>query len=102
MVPGGHATAIVPDYELAVGPFQYLHPQSGVAGAFLVGQQLQDPPVVRHRIVSGHPAGILEAQGFRQAQIGICRAVGRFRMLGLHGEAGVVAGQEVLQHRRGL
>ena len=66
------------------------------------GQLLQDPPVVLHCIVSGHLAGVLEAQDFRQAKVRVHRAVGRFRMLELDGEVGVVAGQEVLQHRRGL
>ena len=48
------------------------------------------------------PAGVLEAQDLGEAQVGVRRAVGRFRMIRLDGEAGVVAGQEVLQHRRGL
>ena len=68
----------------------------------LVTYGLQDPPVVLHRVVSGHLAGVLEAQDLGEAQVGVRRAVGWFRMLGLDGETGVVAGQEVLQHRRGL
>ena len=31
------------------------HPQSGVAGTFPIRQQLQDPPVVLHRVVPGPP-----------------------------------------------
>lgn len=99
---GGHATAFVPDDESDVGTFQHLDPQSGVAGWFLVKQQLRDPPVVLHPVVASHLAGVLEAQDLRQAQIGTHRTEGRFRMLRLDGEAGVVAGQEVLQHCGGL
>ena len=38
----GHSAAFVPDDELAIGTFQHLLPQTGVAGPLLVGQQLQD------------------------------------------------------------
>ena len=99
---GGHAMPLIPDDELAVGTFQHLHPQAGVASAFLIGQQLQDPPVVLNRVVPSHLPSILVAQDLGEAQIGVSRAVCRFRMLGLHGEAGVVARQEVPQHSVGL
>ena len=94
--------ALILDDEFAVGAFQDLHPQSGVAGTFPTGKQLQDPPVVLHRVVPGHLSGVLEAEGFRYAKFGGHWTVGGFRMLGLHGEAGVEAGQEVPQHHRGL
>ena len=58
--------------------------------------------MVLHRVVTAHLPSVLETQDLRQAQIGTRRTVGRFEMLGLHGEAGVVARQEILQHRRGL
>ena len=58
--------------------------------------------MVLHRVVASHLASVLEAQDLGEAEIGTRRAIGRFGMLGLHGEAGVVAGREVRQHRRGL
>ena len=49
-----HAMTMVPDNELSVGTFQCLYPQYHVAGAFSIGQQLQDLPVVLRRVVPSH------------------------------------------------
>ena len=78
--------SLVPDQQLPVGPLQDLHLESGVAGSLRSWQQLQDPPVVLHRVVPGHLAGVLEAQGFGKTQVGGHRMVSGFRMLRLHGE----------------
>ena len=98
----GHRMPLVLDDELAVGSFQYLHPQSGVAGTFCIGQQLQDPPLILHRVVPGDLAGVPETQDLGQTMFRRHQAVGRFWMLGLHVETGVETRDEVLQHRRGL
>ena len=58
--------------------------------------------MVLYRVVPGDLAGVLEAQDLGKAKFRRHWTVGGFRMLGLHGEAGVAAGQEVPQHRRGL
>ena len=98
----GHRMPLILDDEFAIRAFQDVHPQSGVAGTFPIRKQLQDPPVILHRVVPAHLAGVLEAEGLGEAQVGGYRAVGGIRMLGLHGETGVEAGQKVPQHGRGL
>ena len=58
--------------------------------------------MVLHCVVPGDLAGVLEAQDLGKAKFRRHWTVGGFRILGLHGEAGVEARQEVPQHRRGL
>ena len=90
----GHRMALILDDEVAVGSFQHLQPQSGVTGTFRIGKQLQDPPVVLHRVIAGDLAGVLEAQDLGEAKFRRHRAIDGFRMIRLHDEAGVETGQE--------
>ena len=60
--------SVVADNQPAVSPFQDLYPEAGIAGPVHPGQQLQDPPVVFDRVVPGHLAGVLEADGLGESQ----------------------------------
>ena len=51
--------SLVPQHQLPVGPFQDVHPETGVVGPFCLWQQLEHPPLVLHGVVPGHLAGVL-------------------------------------------
>ena len=93
---------LVPDHQLTVGPFQDIHPESGIAGPLRLRQQLEHPPLVLHRVVPGHLAGVLDADGLGQGQLVRHRAVGRLRLLRRHGETRIEPGQKLLQDQAGL
>ena len=58
--------------------------------------------MVSDRVVSGHLAGVLEADGLGERQFGGHRAVGSRGLLCGEGEPGVEAGQELLKDVIGL
>ena len=94
--------SVVADHQLAVGPFQDLHLEAGIARPVHPGKQLQDPPVVFDRVVSSHLARVFEADGLGERQFGGYRAVSFLGLLRGHGELGVEPGQELLEDIVGL
>ncbi len=93
---------MVPDHELTVNPLQDIHPQAGIAEPVRFGQQLQDSPPVFDRVVPGHLADVLEADGLGKRELGGHLAVGFLGLLRGDGEPGVEAGQELPQRCVGL
>ena len=53
----------------AVQSLQYYHNRSGIAAAFLIGQQLQGVPLELHSVVPGDSPAVLETQDLLQAQL---------------------------------
>ena len=56
--------------------FEGFHLDTGVAGMFHTGQQLQGAPPVLDRVVSSHLAAMLQAEDFVQRPVSGPRAVG--------------------------
>jgi len=71
-----------------------LNAGTDVAGPLGVWKELQDAPVVLHRVVPGHPPPFLEAEHAVQVQAIRQRAVGRAGLGYRHAKAGAVTGQE--------
>ena len=101
-LPAGDDFTLIAYLEAAVSVFQDFDVHSGIAGTLGAGEQLQGAPLVLDRVVTGHLAGVFEAEAFGQDPLGISGTAGRLRQFGWDRELGVVARQEFLEHGVGL
>ena len=69
-LPAGDDFALIAYLEAAVGVFQDFDVHSGIAGTLGAGEQLQGAPLVLDRVVTGHLAGVFEAEDFGQDPLG--------------------------------
>ena len=93
---------LVSEHELPVGPFQNLHPETGIAGPVHSWQQLQDPPVVLHHFLPAHLAGVPDADRLGERRAIRHQSVSRLGSLRRHGEPLVETQQEFPEYLVGL